>query len=128
VKPKGYIDYNITLKQRSRDLRNNSTLSEVMLWNHLRAKQMRGFQFNRQKPLGKFIADFYCKKLNLVIEIDGSSHEGKEQYDNDRDINLQKLDLHILHFSDLEVKKSIRNVLLQIEYWIDQNKSNTESP
>jgi len=89
---------------------------------------MRGFQFNRQKPLGKFIADFYSKKLNLVIEIDGSSHEGKEQYDNDRDINLEKLDLHILHFSDLEVKKNIRNVLLQIEYWIDQNKSNTESP
>ncbi len=128
MKPTGYIGYNIKLKQRSKNLRNDSTLSEVLLWNHLRAKQMLGFQFNRQKPLGKFIADFYCKKLNLVIEIDGASHEGKEQYDNHRDVELQKLGLHILHFSDLEVKKNIRNVLLQIEYWIDHNKSNTESP
>ncbi|MDP1675422.1 MAG: DUF559 domain-containing protein [Bacteroidota bacterium] len=128
MKPKSYIDYNVNLKQYSKKLRNNSTLSEVLLWNQLRAKQLRGFQFNRQKPLGKFIADFYCKKLNLIIEIDGTSHEGKEEYDKNRDFELQKLGLHILHFSDAEIKKNIRNVLSQIEYWIDQNTSNNESP
>lgn len=128
MKPKAYIEYNINLKHYSKNLRNNSTLSEVLLWKYLRSKQMRGFQFNRQKSLGKFIADFYCKKLNLVVEIDGSSHEGKEQYDGDRDIELQKLGLHILHVSDLEVKHNIRNVLSQIEYWIEHNRSNTESP
>lgn len=128
MEPKGYIAYNANLKQRSRDLRNNSTLSEVLLWKHLRAKQMYGFQFNRQKPLGKFIADFYCKQLHLVIEIDGSSHEEKVQYDKDRDMELKKLGLIVLHFSDLEVKKNIRNVLMQIESWIESHSINNESP
>lgn len=86
---------------------------------------MKGFQFNRQKPLENFIADFYCKQLNLVIEIDGSSHEGKEQYDKDRDIELQILGLTILHFSDQEIKRNLRGVLMQIEEWIN---SNSKSP
>ena len=118
---KPYLPYNKNLKQRSRDLRNGSTLGEIILWKHLRAKQMRGFQFNRQKPLGRFIADFYCKPLNLVIEVDGSSHEGREKYDGDRDIELQKLGLTILRFPDLDVRKNIRGVLKVIERWIERN-------
>ncbi len=82
---------------------------------------MKGFQFNRQKPLGKFIVDFYCKQLKLVIEIDGSSHEGKELYDADRDVELQKHGLTVLHVTDQEVKKNIRGVLMQSEAWIDSN-------
>jgi len=72
------LPYNKNLRDRSRELRNGSTTSEILLWKHLRTRQMKGYQFNRQKPLGKFIADFYCKLLGLVIEIDGSSHIGKE--------------------------------------------------
>lgn len=86
---------------------------------------MKGFQFNRQKPLGNFIADFYCKQLNLVIEIDGSSHEGKVQYDMERDIQLQKQGLTVLHFTDQDIKKNLRGVLMQIEEWIN---SNSKSP
>jgi very-short-patch-repair endonuclease len=82
---------------------------------------MRGFQFNRQKPLGKFIADFYCKPLCLVIEVDGSSHEGREEYDRDRDIELQKLGLTVLRFADRDVRKNIRGVLMGIEGWIERN-------
>jgi very-short-patch-repair endonuclease len=82
---------------------------------------MRGFQFNRQKPLGRFIADFYCKPLNLVIEVDGNSHEGKEEYDRERDIELQKLGLTVLRFPDLDVRKNIRGVLKVIEGWIERN-------
>lgn len=119
-----FLPYNKNLKQRSRDLRNQSTLSEVLLWKHLRARQMKGFQFNRQKPLGKFIADFYCKPLNLVIEIDGGSHEGKEQYDADRDTELQKLGLTVLHLTDQEVKQNMRGVLMRIEQWIEENPPN----
>jgi len=66
-----FIPYNKSLKEFSRELRNHSTLSEVLLWNKLRASQFRGYGFNRQKPLNQYIVDFYCKKLNLVIEIDG---------------------------------------------------------
>lgn len=49
-------------------------MSEILLWQKLRAGQFRGYSFNRQKPLGNYIVDFYCRKLNLVIEIDGDSH------------------------------------------------------
>ncbi len=122
-----YLSYNKNLKQHARELRSGSTLSEVLLWKYLRAKQLRGFQFNRQKPLGKFIADFYCKELNLAIEIDGSSHEGKEQYDADRDSELQKRGLTILHFTDQEIKKNLRGVLMVVEDWMEMH-SNGKSP
>jgi very-short-patch-repair endonuclease len=118
---RAYLPYNKNLKQRSRDLRNGSTLGEIILWKHLRARQIKGFQFNRQKPLGKFIVDFYCKSLDLVIEVDGSSHEGRETYDRDRDIELQKLGLTILRFPDLDVRKNIRGVLMAIDEWIEKN-------
>lgn len=123
-----FIDYNKNLKQFSRNLRNQSTSSEVLLWKYLRGEQMKGFQFNRQKPLGRFIADFYCKRLNLVIEVDGSSHEGKEQYDIDRDVELQKVGLTILHFTNREVKTNIRGVLSQIETWIESNHISPRPP
>ena len=126
--PKPYVPYNKNLKQRSRDLRNNSTLSEVLLWKRLRGRQMKGFQFNRQKPLGRFIADFYCKPLNLVLEIDGSSHEGKEQYDAEREIELQKLGVTVLRFTNSEVKTDIRGVLMRIEWWIEQNMNPPARP
>ncbi|WP_421763117.1 endonuclease domain-containing protein [Ekhidna sp.] len=73
-----YLPYNKNLKQFSRNLRNNSTLGEVLLWQELRAGSINGHKFNRQKPLNNYIVDFYCKKLNLVIEVDGSSHYHEE--------------------------------------------------
>ena len=74
------IYYNPKLKNLARTLRNNSTLSEVLLWNHLKGKQMKGYDFHRQKPLDNYIVDFFCPKLRLIIEIDGESHlfKGKD--------------------------------------------------
>ncbi len=83
-----YLEYNLKLKPNSRTLRNNSTLSEALLWKKLRAGSMMGFKFNRQKPLGNYIVDFYCKPLNLVIEIDGSSHNNRYEQCNQRDRDL----------------------------------------
>ena len=125
---KGYIDYNLKLKSNSRYLRNNSTLSEVLLWQKLRAGNMMGFKFNRQKPLGNYIVDFYCKALNLVIEIDGSSHDNKYEEDLKRQKRLEQLGVHFLRFTDLQVKKDITNVLWSIEIWIEENKMNPPNP
>jgi len=74
----GYIKYNPKLKERARELRKNSTPSEIELWKSLRGAQLHGYTFNRQKPLDEFIVDFYCRKLGLVIEIDGDSHDAKQ--------------------------------------------------
>ena len=118
------IPYNKNLKEYSRKLRNNSTLSEVLLWNHLKAGKMKGYTFNRQKPLLNYIVDFYCKKINLVIEIDGNSHNNRHKEDLIRQKELEQYNLHFLRFDDLEVKKNIDNVLRSIENWIDNIEIN----
>lgn len=119
------ISYDKNLKEFSKKLRNNSTLSEVLLWNFLRAKQMKGYVFNRQKPLLNFIVDFYCKELSLVIEIDGESHDNKYKADVKRQNKLEAYHLSFLRFTDIEVKKDMNNVLRSIEFWIE-NKENEE--
>ncbi|MDX2305275.1 MAG: DUF559 domain-containing protein [Microscillaceae bacterium] len=113
------IYYNPALTEKARWLRNNSTLSEVLLWKHLNKGQMKGYDFHRQKPIDNYIVDFFCYALKLVIEIDGSSHIGKEEYDAERQAKLEDLGLHFLRFDDLEVKTDIDHVLMCIEEWIN---------
>ena len=66
--------YNTRLKQISRQLRSNKIDAEKLLWLRLRAKQLKGRQFYRQKIIGNYIVDFYCPKANLIIELDGGQH------------------------------------------------------
>ncbi len=75
------IYYNLKLKKLVRELRNDSTLSEVVLWNQLKVRKMRNYQFMRQKPIAGYIVDFFCSKLKLVIEVDGASHVDKVEED-----------------------------------------------
>jgi very-short-patch-repair endonuclease len=74
------IPYRKGLKERAKELRSQSTPAEIILWNYLKDKQL-GVDFDRQKPMLGFIVDFYCKSLRLAIEVDGSSHDGKKDYD-----------------------------------------------
>lgn len=116
----GYIEYNKDLKTFSREHRNNSTLGEILLWNQLKAGGILGFKFNRQKPLGNYIADFYCKNLNLVIEVDGYSHRFKREADLERENDLKKMGLKILRFTEHECRKQMNNVVRAIEIWIEE--------
>lgn len=115
-----YIPYRKNLKEFSRTLRNNSTLSEVLLWNRLKGKVLYGYGFNRQKPLGNYIVDFYCKELKLVVEIDGISHKYEDAYlsDQKRQKVLENFDLNFIRFHDMDVKRNIENVLRTIEAYI----------
>jgi len=117
---KPYIQYNKRRKRLSRNLRNNSTLSEVLLWNELKAGKIKGYKFNRQKPLDNYIVDFYCKKLSLVVEIDGETHIDKEIDDKLRQDKLEKYKLNFLRFEDIEVKKEMHNVLDKIYSYIEE--------
>ena len=116
------IHYDKPLKKLSRKLRNNSTLSEVLLWNELKGRKMLGYQFMRQKPIDKYIVDFYCSRLKLIIEIDGTTHYFKEEQDKFRQSELEKLDLVFLRFDDLEVKFQMEKVLSELRNWILQNQ------
>lgn len=87
----------------------------------IQKKQIKGYQFNRQKPIDNYIVDFYCKALGLVIEVDGGSH----QFDNvmvndiDRQEILESRDLKFLRFSEQQVRNDMDQVIWQIEGFIE---------
>ena len=105
------IYYNPKLKTRARQLRNKSTLSEVLLWDKIKGRRMLGYQFMRQKPVDNYIVDFYCSKLKLVIEIDGESHDTKLKEDKIKQNRLESLGLYVLRFNDRDVKKDMAGVV-----------------
>lgn len=98
------IPYNPNLKKFARQLRKNSTLSEVLLWKQIKQKAL-GVQFHRQVSMLDDIVDFYCHEIRLAIEIDGNSHEYKYFEDIERQGKLEKFGVSFLRFSDIEIKK-----------------------
>jgi len=119
MKTNNIIPYNPRLKFLARELRKNSTLSEVLLWNEIKKKAF-GYEFHRQVPLNEYIVDFYCHELLLAIEIDGSTHDYNFDYDNLRQTNLEKYGIKVIRFLDIDVKKSMNEVLRSIENTISQ--------
>jgi len=116
------IYYNHYLKEISRKLRNNSTLGEILVWNELKGHKMRGYQFMRQKPIKKYIVDFYCSKLKLIIEVDEESHYSKPEKDKKRQNELESLGLSFLRFDDLDIKFKMEEVLEKIKNWIVEHE------
>ena len=105
-----YLEYNQKLKERAKQMRKKSTLSEILLWNQLKTKKL-GYQFFRQKPIGNYIVDFYCQKLNLVIEIDGASHRSKPDYDRFRDEYFNLIGLCVVRFSDKAIMDNMSDTI-----------------
>ena len=106
------LSYDKQLKVLSQHLRKNMTDAEKMLWLKLRRKQLKGYQFYRQKIIGKYIVDFYCPKANLVIELDGGQHysETGRAKDRTRDDVLREMGIKVLRFSDREVFENMDGV------------------
>ncbi len=121
MKRRKIIPYNPKLKGYTRKLRKDSTFTEILLWNNLKRKQVRGYDFDRQKPIDNYIVDFYCKELQLAIEVDGESHYGNEERDRKKDMRLNELGVSVLRFDDMEVRHQLEKVIRQIEEWIDEN-------
>jgi very-short-patch-repair endonuclease len=114
------LSYNKSLKQIAGNLRRNMTDAEMLLWSKLRGKQFKGLQFYRQKIIGNYIADFYCPKSKLVIEVDGGQHyatEGREK-DMRRDEYMTRAGITVLRFSDREVLGQLDAVLEEIWRWL----------
>ena len=111
------IPYDPWLKEYARKLRKNSTLSEIILWKHIKSK-VWGVEFHRQVPILHYIVDFYCHELRLAIEIDGNSHDLKFESDHRRQIQLEKYNITFIRFTDLEVKQELFSVLLKLEQQI----------
>jgi very-short-patch-repair endonuclease len=115
--------YNPKLKELAWKLRKNSTLSEVLLWQYLRNRQMQGFDFHRQNPIDEFIVDFFCPRLKLIIEIDGVTHNERLAKDERRQKKLERMGFTFLRFLDSDVKENLEGVLSAIEEWIKEHKT-----
>ncbi len=119
------VHYNPKLKELARQLRNNSTQSEIRLWKYLKGKQMMGYDFHRQKPIDNYIVDFFCNKLKLAIELDGFSHYIKKIYakDLEKEKKLKQLEINVIRFQDSEVLHRIDNVIAVIQEYIEKFES-----
>ena len=109
------IPKNENLKERARELRKAGNLSEVLFWNQIKKKQFMGLDFDRQKIIGNYIVDFYCPAKKMIIEIDGSSHDNKVEYDKARDEFFASLKLKVIHIADIDVKKKLYDVMKMLE-------------
>jgi len=117
--------YNKTLQPFANDLRKRMTKSEACLWKYvLRAGKMKGYGFRRQRPIMNYIADFMCKELMLVIEVDGFSHWNNEAKNEDaqREKVLLLAGFTVLRFTDEEVLNNLAQVKEKIERWTDEKQ------
>ena len=106
-------------------LRKNSTIAEKTLWNCLKQFRSYGFVFRRQHPLDFFIADFYCDKIKLVIEVDGDIHlsEKNIEYDDNRTGELERFGLKVIRFKNEEIMNDLEQVISEIKIIITELSS-----
>ncbi len=118
VKPDNfYFGASEEIIRRARELRKRMTISEEKIWKVLRNSQFQNLKFRRQHPIGRFIVDFYCHDLKLVVEIDGSIHETEIQRERDenRTFMIEELGLKVIRFENQLVMNDISKVLLEIK-------------
>ena len=123
MKPKRKIyPYNPKLKLLARKLRNNSTYAEVLLWNQLKNKKLKGYDFHRQKPILNYILDFFCHELFLAIEVDGITHDSEIQQAKDkaRQSEIEALGITFLRFDDMDIKTQMEGVLREILSYVEK--------
>jgi very-short-patch-repair endonuclease len=111
------------MKQIARKLRKDMTLEEILLWKEIKGKKVLGYDFHKQKPIDEYVVDSYCPRLKLVLEIDGDSHEGKEESDKIRQEKLESKGLTILRYWDSDVKNNVDGIVEQLREWIESNRT-----
>jgi very-short-patch-repair endonuclease len=104
------------------------TDAERLLWRHLRNRELGGWKFRRQYPVGPFIVDFICVEKNVVIEVDGGQHAENEAMDLQRSAYLHKMGYRVLRFWNNEVLQEIEAVLTAIFAILAHGKQNSPSP
>jgi very-short-patch-repair endonuclease len=92
-------------------LRQNATDAERLLWSRLRNRQLGGFRFRRQRPIGNYICDFVCLSESLIVELDGSQHVERADYDAARDAFLRSQGFRVLRFWNGDVMGRLDNVV-----------------
>jgi len=112
------LPHNPAMNQRAKDKRKAGILSEVLFWQQVHKGVFHNIDFDRQRIIGNYIVDFYVKTLGLIIEIDGSSHDEKVEYDAKRQLFLEGLGLRVYRIQDFDVKNNLDNVMQALENYI----------
>ena len=114
------LPYNPDNIKKAQELRKNMTLAEKKLWYEvLQNKKLKELKFLRQKPIDHYIVDFYCAKFRLAIEIDGSSHDNKQEYDNQRTELLNLYGVKVVRYTNDEVLNNIDGVYQDLLKYIE---------
>ncbi len=127
----------VKYKERRKELRQNQTTPEKILWTHIRNKQL-GVKFRRQHGVGDYILDFFAKEINLAVEIDGNNHfeQNTIEYDNLRTEYLNSIDIEVIRFTNQQVMENVMGVCQTLSNIINQrlvelntvNETNTDNP
>jgi len=118
MKKNKIIPYNPKLKLLARELRNNSTKSEIILWNKIKKRSL-GVEFHRQVPIDEYIVDFYCHELMLAIEVDGSTHYYNFEKDDFRQKSLENIGIKVFRIEDKDIRFALNDVVRAIELTIE---------
>jgi len=114
------LPHNPALNQLAKDKRKARILSEVLFWQQVHRGTFYTIDFDRQRIIGNYIVDFYAKALGLVVEIDGISHDGKEEYDLQRQLYFERLGLRVFRIGDDAVKKNLGSAMQSLANYIVQ--------
>jgi very-short-patch-repair endonuclease len=114
-----------SVRNRSKQLRRAQTPAEKTLWRALKNRQLGGFKFRRQHPIGKYIVDFYCAKAKLVIELDGGSHKNQMENDTNRTAWLESRGYQVLRFPNHQIKTNLDLLTTKILQVCDQPEIKT---
>jgi very-short-patch-repair endonuclease len=114
-------------RQFARKLRKEQTDAERRLWWQLRNRQLEGWKFRRQYPIGDYIADFVCIDAKLIVELDGGQHSEQRQYDENRTRDLEKAGFVVLRFWNNDVLTNSEGVIEEILRMLHPT-DNTPSP
>lgn len=112
------LPHNASLNKLAKEKRQAGILSEVLFWQQVHKGIFHKIDFDRQRIIGNYIVDFYVKPLGLVIEIDGTSHDCKTEYDCTRQEYLEGLGLKVFRILDWDVKKHLETVMIGLEDYI----------
>jgi very-short-patch-repair endonuclease len=110
-----YFNATPEVMEIAKNLRNNMTYTEQLLWEKLKGKQICGLRFRRQHPIDLFIVDFYCHQVRLVIEVDGEIHDQQAEYDDGRSSEMEIFGIKVMRFKNQEVENDIERVIFEIQ-------------
>ena len=120
--------FNARDTRRARELRKQGTPAEIKLWQSLSKRQLHGFKFSRQIPIGPYFADFLCRSAKLVVEVDGPSHDVQVEYDCARTELIEGQGYRVIRFSNMDVLQNLEDVLATIGRVLTEMSLPTPNP